>query len=317
MLLYKKNILPRLADITSYYANKDILKAYHTAITRVGPLDTLPWGFQGKAPLTLDSVKNKLSTKDIDIVTKLLVSRVKSLADSGGGSFGPYNVLPTTQPNGLVTIRKKPKAKTRKQAIQRIKELTFLVYGLTLQDEIEAGQYTRDVVGYNSEVYYTTIRSWGCDLPESNPGISLLRWGTTITMRLGKTLAVILGLILNPYSDYFDIKQNMHKVGFMKGSETREDYRKLVMEKPEDGMFWVNRRIINQNGDCFWLGKSVFRTNLKTGVPDKITVGPSYWFDCFDGPDLPEFHFFLEYANTFTLQYSPKEKNKWILYMQS
>ena len=104
----------------------------------------------------------------------------------------------------------------------------------------------------------------------------------------------------------------------MKGPETREDYRKLVMENQEGDLFWVNRRITHQNGGGFMDStKSVYRTNLKTGVPDKIKVKPSYWFDHFDGPELPEFHFFLEYANTFTLQYSPKEKNKWILYMQS
>ena len=320
MLIYKCDLLPRLTKITGYYANKDVAKYSHTAITETynpqGAWVTMPWGRQQKWPLNSYSVKNKLSKADVDFIASLLMLRINQLATHGGGSFGPYRVLPAENRKSFISIKKKPAAKTRKEAISRMKELVYLVYGLTLQDEIEAGIHTKEYRNSNGDYVYTHIRVWGVNLPHVSPGISLLRWGTSITMRLGKTLSVILGLMMNPYSDYVDLKDYMYSSDFYYSTFARAEFRDKLPHIPLVRDFYKYRRIAHQNDKGFMDStKIVYRTNLKTGVPDKLEVKRSYWFDCFDGPELPEFHFRIEYAKKFSLQYSPEEKNKWILHM--
>jgi len=341
MLLRKKAILPILSGATCYYSNIDIMPYSHTILTfEQGRFEkdyecvARPWGLENKAPLLSTSIKDKLSKKDVDFIATLLMERINLIALWGGGSFGPYKILPIEKPGDLVTIKKKPKAKTRKQAIDRMKELVFLVYGTTQQDEIRKGMYVKTYETERKRWYlpntystvkgkYTVVHYYGNKLHGMSAGLSLFRWGTTLTMRLGKTLAVILGCLLNPFSDYWDINDSLYQGFNVRNPRTtpeyREEYRKKLLEDPPEGRFYTNRKNwsrTDENGQR-WVTRHFYRTNLKTGVPDKIKINPSYWFDCFDGPELPEFHFRIEYANNFSIQYSPKEKNKWNIHMPS
>lgn len=318
MLLTKKQTITRLHKRLSYWSSIAYVDVYD--YTLLSPLArgsvtqeevTMPWGTMRKAKLTEGLIRDTLSRKMLQDSVELLIKQISLLANSGGGSFGPYKIGAIQ--NSGIPIKKKKIAKTRSEAIKRNKELVFLVYGLTLQDEIENGMHIRRIES-NPSGYRSYYRSWGVSLPRNSPGIALLRWGSPIIMRIGKTLAVVLGMLLNPYSLYYDPKSAMLSDLFDRGVDYRQEFLKGLAS--EDCVRDTLRRsFFSKEGTP--IPKFVYRTNLETGVPDKLEVPESYWCESFDGPPLPEFHFHLEYAKNFSLQYSPKEKNKWVLHVRN
>tara|TARA_Y100000592_G_scaffold32030_2_gene50943 strand:- start:735 stop:1409 length:675 start_codon:yes stop_codon:yes gene_type:complete len=221
------------------------------------------------------------------------------------------------EPNGFIRITKKPRAKNKHIAMRRLLELTKICYKVTPKQELEAGpRLNRES---NRFYDYTYVRRWNVPLAMEGPQVQFYTSGSTLSMRMGNTLAIITGMLLNPYSDYYDINAKMDPNSYEYNHlPARYEHKEQVI-KQTHLEHWLPGKLYRPDPNDYNLyvtrtrSHSTKEEGSAVPKPSVHKVTRSFWFNSYNGPDYPEFHFYLDYANKFTLQYSPMGKKEWIL----